>query len=175
MKVAEANMDDVPQAVELLFHLDAHVSGAPRDLLKMTPQGEKELATRLRSYIDNPYKLLLVARHSKAGVVGMGDIALWKHAEVWETPERQGQWYGVIDDVWVEPDYRRQGLSRRIVRGLVAFAHEHGVESLQLEYSASNQEAARTWKKLGFRPIGIRAAASASEVLTLLADEQQES
>lgn len=51
---------------------------------------------------------------------------------------------------------------------LLAFALSHGVESMQLEYSASNQEAARAWKRMGFRPIGIRAGASASEVLALL-------
>lgn len=175
VNITEAEEDDIPQVIELAFQLDAHVSGAPRDILKMTPQGEQQLADHFRSYLDNPYKLLVVARAPRFGVVGMGDIALWKHAEVWETPERKGQWYGVIDDVWIEPAYRRQGLSRRIVIELVTFARGHGVEALQLEYSASNEEAAGAWKRMGFRPIGIRAGASASAVLERLAHDQNDS
>jgi ribosomal protein S18 acetylase RimI-like enzyme len=166
--IAEAEEADIPAVVELLFRLDAHVSGAPRDVLRMTPAGERELADRMRSYFENPWKLLVVARHPEAGVVGMGDVALWKHAEVWETPERQGQWYAVIDDVWVEPEFRRQGLNRRMLRELVDFARRRDVDALQLEYSASNREAARAWKELGFTPVGIRAAASAAEVLARL-------
>lgn len=166
--IAEAEEADIPQTVELLFRLDAHVSGAPRDILKMTPEGEQELSARMQTFIDNPYKLLVVARHPDEGVVGMGDIALWKQAEVWETPERRGQWYGVIDDVWVEPDFRRQGLNRRMLRELIDFARSHDVESLQLEYAASNREAARAWKELGFTPVGVRAAAFAADVLERL-------
>ncbi len=173
--INEARENDIPQVIELLFQLDAHVSGEPRGVLKMTPQGEAELASHFRSYLDNPYKLLVVARAGRDKVVGMGDIALWKHAEVWETPQRKEQWYGVIDDVWVEPEYRRQGLSRRMVVELAAFAHSHGVESLRLEYSASNEEAGRAWKRMGFQPIGIRAAASAGDVLALLSTNEQES
>ncbi|MCC5872835.1 MAG: GNAT family N-acetyltransferase [Gammaproteobacteria bacterium] len=175
VSITEAREDDIPQVIELLFHLDAHVSGAPREVLKMTPQGESHLASHFRSYLENPYKLLLVARAPRAGIVGMGDIALWKNAEVWETPERKEQWYGVIDPgAWVEPDYRRQGLSRLIVVELATFARRHGVESLQLEYSASNEEAARAWKRMGFRPIGVRAGAFATDVLALLSPDENE-
>jgi|AntRauTorcE11898_2_1112593.scaffolds.fasta_scaffold08422_2 ribosomal protein S18 acetylase RimI-like enzyme len=173
LTIEEAGEADIHQLVELLFHLDAHVSGAPRDVLKMTQEGEQQLAAHLRTFLDNPYKLLLVARHPRAGVVGMADIALWKQAEVWETPERQGQWYGVIDDVWVEPDFRRQGLNGRMLRELVAFARGHDVESLQLEYSASNQEAARAWEQMGFRPVGVRAAASTTDLLARLDAREQ--
>ena len=166
--ITEATEDDIPRVIELLFHLDAHVSGAPREVLQMTPEGMADLEQRFRTFLENPWMKLLVARHPRAGVVGMGDIALWKHAEVWETPERRGQWYGIIDDVWVEPRYRRQGINRRMLVELVEFARGHGVESLQLEYSASNREAAVAWKRLGFRPVGIRAAATATEVLARL-------
>lgn len=169
--ITEAREDDIPQLVELLFHLDAHVSGAPRDVLKMTPAGEKALADHLRSFLTNAYKRLVVARAGRRKIVGMADIALWKQAEVWETPERQGQWYAVIDDVWVAPDYRQQGLSRLMVVELLAFARDHGVDAVQLEYSASNHEAGRAWERMGFRPTGIRAAASASDVLARLATD----
>lgn len=170
VKIVAASGEDIPQLIELAFQLDAHVSGAPREALQMTAKGEAELARRFQTFIDNPYKLLLVAKHPRAGIIGMGDIALWKHAEVWETPERQGQWYGVIDDVWVEPDFRRQGLNRRMVLELVAFARRHDVESLRLEYSASNIEAAETWRRMGFLPVGVRAAACVTDVLDLLDD-----
>jgi len=52
----------------------------------------------------------------------------------------------------------------------VAFARRRGVESVQLEYSASNLEAAETWARLGFAPIGIRAEARVTEILKRLDD-----
>lgn len=164
MEIREPRPEEIPRLVELLLHMDAHVSGAPRRALRMTPEGERQVRQRFRSYIDNPYKLILVACNTRGGIVAMGDIALWHHAEVWETPQRQGQWYGVIDDLWVEPRYRRRGLTRRLVAGLVEFAASKGVEELVLEYSLANEEAKAVWDHLGFRPTGVRAGSTVAEV-----------
>lgn len=162
--ISPATVDDLRHVVELLLHLDAHVAGVSRDVLELTTNGRAALASHVRSLIENPYKLLLLARHPRAGVIDMGSIALWKQEELWENPERQGQWYGVIDDVWVDPGFRRRGINRLIVAELAAFARAHQVEALQLEYSASNREAAAAWKRLGFRRVGIRAASTVTEV-----------
>ena len=173
LTIREPTHGEIPRLVELLLHMDAHVSGAPRATLQMTPEGERQLRQRFASYIDNPYKLVLVACTARNRIVAMGDIALWHHAEVWETPQRQGQWYGVIDDLWVEPRYRRRGLTRRLVEGLVEFAASRGVEDLVLEYSLANREAEAVWTRLGFRPTGVRAGATVSTVRARLGREPQ--
>ena len=112
LEIREPRPEEIPRLVELLLHMDAHVSGARREALHMTPEGERQLRQRFHSYLDNPYKRVLVACTARGRIVAMGDIALWHQAEVWETPQRQGRWYGVIDDLWVEPRYRRRGLQQ---------------------------------------------------------------
>lgn len=172
LHIREPLPEEIPRLVELLLHMDAHVSGAPREILQMTAEGERDIHRHFRSYIDNPYKLILVACTARGQIVAMGDIALWQHAEVWETPQRRGQWYGIIDDLWVEPRYRRRGITRRLVAGLVEFAAGKGVHELVLEYSLANPEAEATWTHLGFRPTGVRAAATVAEVRSRLEQGQ---
>lgn len=162
--VREAEEDDVPTLVGFVVKLDAHVSGADAEALELTPKGRRQIARRLRGYIADPAKLLLVGEASGTGVVAMGDIALWYYEDIWRNPERQGMTAAYIDDLWVEADYRSSGVGRAIVERLVDFAAENDIQELTLEYSASNEEASATWERLGFRTTGVRAAATVTDV-----------
>lgn len=51
-----------------------------------------------------------------------------------------------------------------LLRSLVAFAESRGAYELILEYSASNKEAKAAWTRLGFKTIGVRAAAFTNSV-----------
>lgn len=161
--VREAEEADVPTLVRFVVKLDAHVSGVDAEALELTPKGRRQIARRLRQYIADPAKLLLVGE-ADPGLVAMGDIALWYYEDLWHNPERQGMTSAYIDDLWVEPDYRSSGVGKTIVARLVEFAAENDIHELMLEYSATNEEASATWERLGFRTTGIRAAATVAEV-----------
>lgn len=169
--IREATEDDIPRLVQFLLQLDAHVAGVDAEVLALTEAGEQQLVERLRDFIDNPWKLVLVAEDADTGeVVAMGDIALWHYADIWHNPERKGLSSGVIDDVWVEPDYRQSGVGKAMLERLVAFAAANGIHDLMVEYSLSNDEARAAWERLGFRPTGVRAAATVGEVRRRLGD-----
>lgn len=165
---------DVPRLAELLIRMDAHVAGAPRERLKLTAAGRRDIESRLESLIDNPHVRFVVAINRRGKIVAMGNVQVWHEPDFWDNPERRGRVTGVIDDIWVEPRYRRRGINTRIVQELVDFAECRNVQELTLEYATSNREAQAAWSRLGFVPVGVRAAATPAAVraaLTAFADD----
>lgn len=165
--IREAVEDDVPVLVEFLAKLALHVSGGPP--LDLEEDERDRLIAVLRSSLTNPDKQLVVAEVPGAGLVGMGYIYISINQGIWEQTSHVEYRSGIIDDVWVEPDFRRLGIFPDLLRKLVAFAESCGAYELVLEYSASNKEAKAAWTRLGFKTIGIRAAAFTTSVSEALA------
>jgi ribosomal protein S18 acetylase RimI-like enzyme len=168
--IREATADDLDVLTEMLYRLDAHVSGAPREILAMTEAGEAALRDRLRRLVDAEEARLLVVTLG-GEVVAMGGIVVWGDDGTWTTPERRARRTAVIDDVWVDEDHRRRGLTRRLLDALVDFAESAGAREIVLEYSLANPEAEATWARFGFRPTGVRAAATTASVRAALGDD----
>ena len=59
-------------------------------------------------------------------------------------------------NVAVHPDYRRQGIARDLVLGLVDALAKKDVNSLTLEVRASNMPAIALYAQLGFTQVGMR-------------------
>jgi len=59
--------------------------------------------------------------------------------------------FGSIEDVWVEPGYRGQGICRALVVQLTDFFQAQGVQKLTLGF-AHGGTAAGLWQRLGFIP-----------------------
>ncbi|KMQ74144.1 GNAT family N-acetyltransferase [Marinobacter subterrani] len=168
--IREGREQDLPLLVEFLVKLALHVSGGePKDLRESE---HKRLLKALSSSLKDEDKHLVVADSSEAGLVGMGYVYVWSTQGIWAQTEPVEFRSGMIDDVWVEPEFRHRGIFKALLRDLVAFAESHNVSELILEYSATNKEAEAAWTKLGFRPTGIRAAAFTSNVKQALAKQQ---
>jgi ribosomal protein S18 acetylase RimI-like enzyme len=167
-RIREAEEKDLPVLVEFLAKLALHVSGAPPQSLK---EDESErLLEVLRSSLQDANKQLVVAEVPGVGLVGMGYIYVLLSQGIWEQSSHVEFRSAIIDDVWVEPDYRSMGIFPDLLRRLVAFAEARGAYELILEYSASNKEAKAAWSRLGFKPVGVRAAAFTSSVQEALAN-----
>ena len=160
--VRQARESDIPVLVDFLVKLAVHVGGgAPR-----TPKRKekKRLRGLVASALAGDDKLMVVAEDSNAQLVGMGHIYIWRSQSIWEQFGDLELRSGIIDDIWVEPEYRGMGVFHAMLRELVSFAEDLEVGELILEYSLSNREAEATWSKLGFKPTGVRAAAFTSTV-----------
>lgn len=160
--IREANEDDIPVLVGFLVNLGLHVSGAERKTLSR--KAKKQLRDFLRDYLDDTEKLLVVACTPDNEVVGMGNIQVWHNPNLWEEAEDLNLKSGFIDDLWVEPAHRNQGILARMLNVLIDFAETHDIEELILEYAITNKEAAGVWQRLGFTPTGVRAAANTESV-----------
>ena len=165
--IRQAAQKDIPVLVDFLANLALHVAGNPPHTLKEDER--KRLMAELRISLSDSKKLLVVAETSNARLVGMGYIYVWRNQGIWEQAREVELKSGIIDDVWVEPDFRKMGVFSAILGELVAFAESHGIVELILEYAVSNQEAAATWTRMGFQPTGIRAAAFTTVVRNALA------
>ena len=61
-----------------------------------------------------------------------------------------------IEAIVTAPAYRRRGVGRELTEAVCAWARSHGAERLQLEARASNDDALRLYRRLGFRQNGVR-------------------
>jgi ribosomal-protein-alanine N-acetyltransferase len=59
-------------------------------------------------------------------------------------------------NVAVHPNYRRQGIAKKLVQALVDALKEKGIKSLTLEVRQSNAPAIALYQQLGFQQVGLR-------------------
>lgn len=60
--------------------------------------------------------------------------------------------YGFIHDVWVEPEYRNEGIGRQMVMLAIERFREMGVPQVRLDTAAPNEIARELFRACGFRP-----------------------
>lgn len=162
LKIRKARKSDIPVLLGFLASLALHVAGSPPQTLKKKER--KRLRDILAAALVDEDKLVVVADLPEAGVVGMGYIYVWRSQGIWDQAGDQEFKTGVIDDIWIEPEYRQLGIFSAILNELIRFAELRGVQELMLEYSASNKEAEAVWTGLGFKITGVRAAAFTTAV-----------
>ncbi len=80
-------------------------------------------------------RLLVAERDGKVAGVARGDL-------------RYG--LGRISFVYLLPEHRRHGLGSALVRDLLGFFREQGVEHVTLGVDISNEDATAVWRRLGF-------------------------
>jgi ribosomal-protein-alanine N-acetyltransferase len=61
-----------------------------------------------------------------------------------------------INNIAVHPDYRRLGIGRTVLEGVIGQMRKEGVKNITLEVRPSNTAALTLYKKLGFKPLSIR-------------------
>lgn len=64
--------------------------------------------------------------------------------------------FGMIYELYICPDYRRQGLARAIGKQVIEELKNKGVAKVQLEVMDGNDKAAALWKQLGFAKVSER-------------------
>lgn len=126
--------------IRLEMMTDAHVSQIAEleKLCFSDPWSEKSVASELK----NPLALWLVALNGATVAGYIGSQSVGDEADMM--------------NVAVHPDYRRQGIARELVTGLVSALAEKGVHSLALEVRVSNAPAIALYEQLGFRQVGLR-------------------
>jgi len=164
--IREATEADLPVLVEFLIKLALHVADSGPQKLKRKEY--QRLMGVLRAALEDESKRLFVADSPEAGLVGMGYVYVYRSQGIWEQVDPEEYRTGVIDDVWVEPEYRGLGIFKALLKRLVAFAEAHHAHDLILEYSATNRQARAVWTRLGFKTTGVHAAARTSAVKAAL-------
>jgi ribosomal protein S18 acetylase RimI-like enzyme len=69
-----------------------------------------------------------------------------------EIPIYRLEEYGFIHDLWVEPDYRNEGLARQLVTLATERFRAIGVKQVRLDVLVTNVPARGLFEACGFRP-----------------------
>ena len=104
-------------------------------------------------------RLLIAERDGKVAGVARGDLR-----------------YGVgrISFVYLLPEHRRHGLGSALVRSLLGFFREHGVEHVTLGVDTSNEDATAVWRRLGFTEYSREMTAGLDSLERRLGDRPKE-
>ena len=63
---------------------------------------------------------------------------------------------GEIQRIAVYPNYRRQGIARKLMDAMVSFSKTRGVRAIALEVRESNEGARKLYESYGFRQEAVR-------------------
>lgn len=99
----------------------------------------------MRQRADDPRSVFLVAE-SNGQIVAYIISTIEEEIPIYRTRE-----CGWIHDLWVEPQYRNEGLARQMVTLTVERFTELGIQQIRLQTAAMNETARNLFKACGFR------------------------
>lgn len=126
-----------------------HVAARP-DHFK--PTGAAELAGWYLSLLQEPAARVWIAEADGAAVGYLVAIFRSVPANPFCRPRRWCE----IDQVAVEPAWRRRGIARELVRTAAVEARDEGMRTVELTSWSFNERAQETFRRLGFRPKIVR-------------------
>src|SRR3954463_5276370 len=147
MEIRPARAEDVPAVLPMVEKLcRLHESWDPAkysflpDVPQMYDQWLRERATHRRS-------VFLVAEASSPNkIVGFLIGTVEREIPIYKLKE-----YGFLHDLWVEPEYRNEGVARQMVMLAAEKFKQIGVEQVRLDTAAPNEAARRLFASCGFR------------------------
>ncbi|HEV8605453.1 MAG TPA: GNAT family N-acetyltransferase [Tepidisphaeraceae bacterium] len=162
MQVRAARAADVPAVlpmVEKLCALHQSWDAAKYSFLQHIPQMYDGW---LRGRAGDRRSVFLVAETSEpAKIVGFTIGTVEREIPIYRLKE-----FGFLHDLWVEPEYRHEGVARQMVMLAVEKFKEMGVAQIRLDTAAENEPARRLFAACGFR-------ASVTEMLMELKPVEQ--
>ncbi|MHC5609737.1 MAG: GNAT family N-acetyltransferase [Nostoc sp.] len=68
-----------------------------------------------------------------------------------EIPIYRLQEFAFIHDIWVEPEYRQNGIARQMVMLSIERFHQMGIKQIRLDTAVANEASRRLFASCGFR------------------------
>ena len=94
----------------------------------------------------DPRSVFLVAER-EGRLVGFIVATVEKEIPIYRLDE-----FGFIHDLWVEPEYRNEGVARQMTMLLIERFREIGVKQIRCDTAAQNEMARKLFASCGFRP-----------------------
>jgi ribosomal protein S18 acetylase RimI-like enzyme len=147
MTIRPATAEDVPNVLPMVQKInELHESWDPARY-GFLPNIAEQYGGWLTARARDPNSVFLVAEHEETGtlvgfLVGTVDdtIPIYRVREV-----------GFIHDVWVEPDYRNEGVARQMTMLAIERFRQIGVTQIRLETVKANDAARGLFSRCGFR------------------------
>jgi ribosomal protein S18 acetylase RimI-like enzyme len=157
-RIRPAAEADVPVLARMRRSLAEHLAACDPDLWELAPGYLARMAGFYAAQMSRENTRLFLALDAANAPTGMVMVRVLENAML--KPSR----FGRIDDAWVEPGSRRQGVMRALVRAALEFIKTQGVRHVMLDYSVQNPISAAAWHRLGFRPALVTTQATVEQV-----------
>ena len=150
MEIRPATPADVPQVLPMVEQLARlHESWDPAKYGYLPNPGEM-YRTWLKKRATDPRSVFLVAQSAAGEVAGFIVGTVEREIPIYRLEE-----FGFIHDLWVEPQYRNEGIGRQLVMLAVEKFRGIGVRQIRCDTAASNDLARALFSRCGFRPSTI--------------------
>jgi ribosomal protein S18 acetylase RimI-like enzyme len=113
---------------------------------------DEEVISWFRETLSNPSARSWIAEHDGAPV----GYALAIFHDGRDNPFKHGSRWCELDQIAIAPELRRQGAARALVDAVFAEAARQGVSRVETNTWSFNEDALRTFQKLGFVPKVVR-------------------
>ena len=150
MTLRPATAEDVPLVLPMVQRLaDLHQSWDPQRYSYLPNIGQR-YDRWLRTRADDPRSVFLLAEASPGKLAGFCVATVEAEIPIYHTQE-----IGFLHDLWVEEDYRHEGVARQMTMLLVERFREMGIRQVRLETAAANEPARALFRSCGFRASAV--------------------
>ena len=155
---------EVDDLARMRLALQAHMIESNPNLLDLTRKKISGLAENYLNELRKDTSRVLVVYDTAADrIIGMG------MGRLLEFDEYSPGTFAKIDDIWIDPEHRRNNLCTAMVRELISFFESLEVQSIWLNWVVGNAEAEAIWPGMGFKPDIMNASARLEELKAKLA------
>jgi len=145
MDIRSATPQDVPAVIPMVAKICAlHESWDPAKYGFLENPAEM-YRNWLIARATDPRSVFLVAERERK-LVGFLVATIEQEIPIYRIKE-----FGFIHDLWVEPEYRNEGIARQMVTLAIERFGDIGVEQIRLDTAAANEAARELFKRCGFR------------------------
>jgi ribosomal protein S18 acetylase RimI-like enzyme len=104
---------------------------------------EDEMKQVFREAIAAPEQIMITIAEHEGKMIAYSNT--WTVYSIWSMGKAM-----TIDDIYVLPNYRRNGVSKKIMDYLVSYAQENNYKRIQLHAEIDNEKAHNLYRHLGF-------------------------
>jgi len=141
---------DIPFVARLARELYTYIESID-PVWRTSPGAEDHLRAHLLDLFTTRHAMTFVAC-DKEEILGFITGSITQRPPV-ILPHRDG----LIDNAYVHPRWRRQGIGTHLCHMLLAWFSGQGVKEVRIHYQLSNRDALKFWERIGFRSWTIQA------------------
>jgi GNAT superfamily N-acetyltransferase len=145
MLIRPATPTDVPAVLPMVAKICALHESWDADKYGFLPHPEKRYEKWLTRLATQERSVFLVA-DNQGQLIAFIVATVEQEIPIYRTKE-----FAFIHDLWVEPEYRKQGIAKQIVEQTIERLRQIGVEQIRLDTATANEAARKLFTSCGFR------------------------
>ena len=145
MLIRPATITDVPAVLPMVAKICALHESWDSAKYGFLPNPEQRYEQWLTRLANNERSVFLVSE-DEAQLVAFMVATIEREIPIYRLQE-----FAFVHDIWVEPEYRQNGIARQMVMLSIERFHQMGVKQIRLDTAVANEAARRLFTSCGFR------------------------